>query len=213
MTEFQSTLWTVIRGARAKDDAAVRDFVAKYRAPIVAYCVRRGLASEAEDLAQEVFLRIFRDGVLEKADPSKGRFRSLLLAVARHAVGNHLERERAGKRGAGQVQSLAALDVASEERDETFDREWIRHLIFLALDRLARDHPNYHDGVRRFLLEGCSYADIAASLGRSEGDVKNYVFRGKEKLVEYLREQVREYSASRAEYEEELRYLSKFLSV
>jgi RNA polymerase sigma-70 factor (ECF subfamily) len=209
VTEFQSTLWTLIRGADRGDEAALREFALKYRAPVVAYIARRGLAREAEDLAQEVFVRLFEDRVLSKADPSRGRFRSLVLAVTRHVMGHHRERQGAQKRGGGYVRSLEGQDVALPEADEGFDREWVAHLLEVALSRLAREHPNYHDALRRFLLEGSSCAEIASALGKSEGDIHNYVRRGKAKLADYLRDEVRDYSATRDEYEEELRSLSR----
>src|SRR5262245_29424830 len=118
VSDFQSTLWTVIRGADRGEEAALREFALKYRGPIVAYIARRGLPNDAEDLAQEVFLRLIQDRVLAKADPSRGRFRSLLLAVTRHVIGHHRERESAQKRGGGNVRSLENVDVSSQEPDD-----------------------------------------------------------------------------------------------
>ena len=210
MTDFQSTLWTVIRGADRGEETALREFALKYRGPIVAYIARRGLPNDAEDLAQEVFLRLLQDRVLAKADPSQGRFRSLLLAVTRHVIGNFRERESAQKRGGGQVGSLGDLDVSREEPDEHFDREWVSHLVEVALARLGREHPEYHQALQRSALDGTSCAEIARSLGKSEGDIHNWIHRGKKKLVDYLRDQVQEYSLSRQDYDEELKYLSKF---
>lgn len=209
MSEFQSTLWTVIRDAGRGEERALREFVLKYRAPVAAYIARRGWARDAEDLAQEVFLRLVQDGVLAKADPSKGRFRSLLLAVTRHVVGHHVERERAQKRGGGQVGSLEGIDVARPEADEPFDREWVAHLLEVALARLAREHENYHEAIRLALLEGKPWAQIAGALGKSEGDVANYIHRGKRKLVDYLQDQIRDYSASHQDYAEELAHLAR----
>ena len=210
MSDFQSTLWTVIRGADRGEESALRQFALKYRGPIVAYIARRGLPNDAEDLAQEVFLRLLEDRVLSKADPSRGRFRSLLLAVTRHVIGHHRERESAQKRGGGNVRSLENVDVSSQEPDEFFDREWVGHLLEVSLARLAREHPNYHDALRRSVLEGAPVADIAAALGRTEGDVNNLIHRGKKKVADYLREQIQEYSLSREDYEAELQYLSRF---
>ena len=80
-------------------------------------------SDEAEDLAQEVFLRLFKDGVLEQADRSKGRFRHLVLAVTKNVVGNHLTYIRAKKRGGDAVKSaLGDMEVAIPEPDpEAFD--------------------------------------------------------------------------------------------
>jgi len=198
VNDFQSTLWTVIRGADRGEEAALRQFALKYRGPIVSYISRRGLPNDAEDLAQEVFLRLLQDRVLSKADPSRGRFRSLLLAVTRHVIGHHRERESAQKRGGGNVRSLENVDVSSQEPDESFDREWVSHLVEVALARLAREHPNYHDALQQSVLDGAPGID------------HNLIHRGKKKVAEYLREQIQEYSLSREDYEAELQYLAKF---
>ena len=211
MNEFQSTLWTLIRGAGQGDEAALRAFVGRYRDPVAAYCRRRGFAADADDLAQEVLIRLLQDGVLRGADPARGRFRSLLLAVTKHVIGNHVERETAQKRGAGRVEPLADRDLAAPAPDDDFDREWVAHLVRTALDRLAKERPQYHDALRQFLLEGRTYAEIAKATGCAESDVKNRVFRGKGKLVAFLREAVKEYSESEKGYEEELAWLDRMM--
>jgi RNA polymerase sigma-70 factor (ECF subfamily) len=212
MPDFESTLWTLISRARAGDEAALLAFARRYRPPVIAYCRRRGLSPEdAEDAAQEVMLRFFCRGVLERADRSRGRFRHLMLAVARNVVRQHWERQSACKRGAGHIQPLGEADVADDTPDEQFDREWTRHLIDLALQRLAEQHAHYHEALRRFLLDQQPYARIAAELGVAEGDVKNYVHRGKRKLIEFLRDEVRDYSLAHDEYADELVYLARYL--
>jgi hypothetical protein len=75
-SDFDSTLWTVIHGARRGDEESLRQFVLRYRAPVIAFAAKRVPAADAEDISQEVFVRLIHDGVLAKADPSKGRLRS-----------------------------------------------------------------------------------------------------------------------------------------
>lgn len=212
MAGWQSTLWPMIEGARGGDQAALRRFVSAYLPAVTSYCARRGMAADADDLAQEVMIRLFQDGVLLKAEPSKGRFRSLLMAVTKRVIGHHLERRNAQKRGAGKVQPLTPEDDVAQEPDPEFDFEWIGRLIRIALDRLAATHPNYHDALRMTLVENASHAQIAQALGRTESDVKNHVHRGKRKLVEILREQIREYSATPGQFEEEVLYLARYFS-
>jgi RNA polymerase sigma factor (sigma-70 family) len=209
--EFPGTSWTQVREAQAGDNAALRELSLRYRPPVVAY-LRRRFGAEAEDLAQEVFLRLFGSGVLERADPTQGRFRGLLVAVARNVAGNHLEKSRAEKRG-GQavVIPLGDLELAAREPDEAFDHEWIAHLLEVALARLEREHANYHQALSRFLLDGQPQTEIAEALGCTPSDVKNHVHRGKRKVIGYLQDEVRRYAGSQREYEEELRYLSRLL--
>ena len=53
MSEFQTTLWTVIKEAAHGDGAALEDFIVKYRPPVVGFIRRQGLTYVADDLAQD----------------------------------------------------------------------------------------------------------------------------------------------------------------
>jgi len=87
----------------------------------------------------------------------------------------------------------------------------MEHLLQLGLARLAREHPRYHEALRRFHLERQPQADVARALGKTVGDVKNSVARGRKKLGAYLREEVASYCSAQPEYAEELAHLRSFL--
>jgi sigma-70-like protein len=77
-----TTVWSTLLKVR-RDPARVKDLVVRrYRQPVYEFALQRGLPPEdADDVAQEVFLRVCREEFLEKADRTRGRFRTLLLAV------------------------------------------------------------------------------------------------------------------------------------
>ncbi|MBI3724948.1 RNA polymerase sigma factor [bacterium] len=217
---FPSTLWTLIRSAGAGREAAVADFVTRYRPAVVRFACRRGLdAAEAEDIAQEVFVRVFDDGLLGRADRAQGRFRSLLLAVTRHVLGHHFERRSAQKRGGGKAPlSLDRTDVAAiaevaarDERDPDFDREWLAALLARALERLKVENRSYHECLSAFLVHGKSHKEVAAALGKTEAQVRHAISRGKAKLGAILRDEIAEYALSPGEFADEVRYLSALL--
>ncbi len=212
MSEFLSTLWTVVRKAGEGNTTAVTDLVSRYRPAVVRFLRARGLSdADAEDVAQEVFLRLFDDQVLLKADPARGRFRSLLLAVTRHALGHFLEHRQAAKRGAGRAPVPLGDLAARDERDDAFDREFVACLLSVALDRLRRENPAYYEAIHAFLVEERPQREIARAQGETEAAVRNHVARGKAKLAQILREEILTYSSSREEFEAELAYLTKFL--
>jgi len=206
-------MWSLIRQARAGGATAVASFVGRYREPVRRFILRSGLTdADADDLSQDVFMRVFDDGVLDKADPARGRFRSLILAVTRHVVQHHREREGAQKRGAGRVMPLATDDVvASRERDADFDREWVANLIQVALDRLSRENANYFNALKLFLFEHKTHKEVAAAMRKTEDEVRNYISRGRARLVEGIHAEIRAYSSSSEEFADEVRYLSAFL--
>src|SRR5207237_568803 len=86
---------------------------------------------------------------------------------------------RGADRGGGKLCGIEEIDLSSQETDEHFDREWVGHLVEVALARLAREHPDYHKALQGAVLEGASCADLAKSLGRTEGDIHNWLHRGK----------------------------------
>jgi len=211
MQAFQSTLWSLISLAGKGESRAADHFGRRYRAPVLAYCRRLGLgAEEAEDATQEVMLRFFCRGVIQRADRTRGRFRNLLCAVARNVVRSHWERQRAQKRH-GLTESLSDLDVPEQVPDKTFDHEWLRNLVDLALSRLEEESPQYYEVLARFLLEEMSYAQIADSLDISTSSVKNHIYRGKQKLVRFIRDEVRDYCHQWDQYAEELHHLAKVM--
>ncbi len=213
MTDFGSTMWTLVRQARAGGETAVTSLVGKYREPVRRFIRRQGLSeADADDLSQEVFLRVFEDGVLERADPARGRFRSLMLAVARHVIQHHREHEAAQKRGGGRARAAITDEmIATRERDTDFDREWVANLLQVALGRLERENANYFAALKLFLFEQKSHREVAAAMGKTEDEVRNYVSRGRARLIENIHAEIRAYSSSSDEYADEVRYLSDFL--
>lgn len=207
-----NTRWTQIEAAREGDGAAQRAFATKYGAPLLAYLRRRGFDQDAEDLSQQVWMRLFAGGALARAAPGQGRFRDLLLAVTKHVVTDHLRARGAIKRGgAVDIVPLEVEPAAAAEDEVAYDREWLLNLLELALARLEREHPVYHEALRRFLLEGSARADVAAALGTTDAVVRNRVHRGKAKLIGYLREEVWNYSSTREELGGELGHLARLL--
>ena len=83
---FLTTRWSLIlSGADSRNgDREIREALAEicriYWRPIFFFIARRGYSpQDAEDLTQDFFVRILSGDWLQKADPARGRFRSLLL--------------------------------------------------------------------------------------------------------------------------------------
>jgi RNA polymerase sigma-70 factor (ECF subfamily) len=215
--QFQSTLWTRMQLVRKNDSGAVREFVDRYRAPVLHFLRNAGFAeADAEDLSQEVFTRLLAEDVLAKAEREKGRFRSFLLAVTRNVIREERRRRGAVKRGGGGApvsldQEEIAEPSAPEPEGEEFDRAWIGNLLSAALAALEKEQPLYHRALRAHLQENKDYKDIAAELGKSLQDVKNYIHRARQKLTELLQREVSRYASSPEEYEDEVRSLSRYL--
>jgi RNA polymerase sigma factor (sigma-70 family) len=221
-SRFRSTVWSDIELARRGDIEALNRLAAQYRIPIVRFVRRRGLSAEdAEDLAQEVLLEIVGKKLLDKAEPSAGRFRSLVLAVTKNVCKEHWRRQNAVKRSGGPEARTVSADAQIPSRDPgpgedaVFDQIWLVYLLEKAYKKLEKDASvlkNRQDEIVRLSIgEGLSYTEIAQRLKLEPGVVRNVCHRGKQKLTAYLREEIAEYSEPGEDQDRETDHILRLL--
>ena len=107
-SQFPTTRWTLVIAAgdpqRKEARSALVSLCENYWYPLYAYLRRRGYpADQAQDLTQEFFIRVLEGRYLDRADPEKGRFRSFILTSLKFFVADEEDRQRAHKRGGGQL--------------------------------------------------------------------------------------------------------------
>lgn len=166
-----------------KEAAAWEEIVSRFRRKVfhIAYKFT-GRHAEAEDLTQEIFLKVFRslDKFHRDAD-----FSTWLGSVARHYCIDHY---RASKREREVlVEDLLAFDHApasSGNPQRALEDRAVRGLVRRGLDQLA---PKLREAVVLRDLQGLSYQEMAERLGLPEGTVKSRINRGREELVRRLR--------------------------
>lgn len=213
---FPSTFWSTLVGAPERARAAV---YTQYRVPIFNYILNHGFQDhDAEDLTQEVFARVCNPEFLAGADREKGKFRNLLLSVARHLLLK--EREKRRRRRAlsieqdGQDAGPMAIP-ADTQPDSGFDTLWTQNLLRLALQRLmeesSRAGPRYYEALVMTKLQGLPQAAVAERLGVCVSDVNNWVHHAKRKIKEYIHDAVRTYSSTDSEYRDEIALVNKYL--
>jgi RNA polymerase sigma-70 factor (ECF subfamily) len=166
-----------------KDNAAWEQVVVRFKRKVfhIAYKFT-GKHDEAEDLTQEIFLKVFKslDKFHRDAD-----FGTWLTSVARNYC---IDRYRANKREKEVlVDDLVAFDLAPaspgsnphralEDRDR---RSFLRRGLE-ALPSKLREAVVLRD------LQGLSYQEMADRLGLPEGTVKSRINRGREELSRLL---------------------------
>lgn len=142
---------------------------------------------EAEDLAQEVFLRLHQ--VFDRYDPDRP-FLPWLSRVARNLMYN-LTAGKARKLRRG----TASLDRMKESRgelpvdervEEAGGTAVIRERAEVLRSALGRVRPIYREILRLRYFGALSYDDLAGKLGLPLGTVKNRLYRAREALAEQL---------------------------
>jgi len=174
-----TTPWSTILQFRANPEK-VKDFVVRrYRQPVVEFAKFQGLSQEdAEDAAQEVFVRVCDEKFLRKADEIRTKFRTVLLAVTRRVIITLRRHDTAGMRDRRRRIPLEGLDIPENEPDDPdFDRLWVKNLVERALEMLEGE-PSIQ--ALRLQLKGHSYQEISELVGKSIYDRTNTIHRARE---------------------------------
>jgi RNA polymerase sigma-70 factor, ECF subfamily len=164
------------RRARRGDAAAFDQLVLRFRRPVLRFCWRLLRSSEAEDLAQDTFVRAFVH--FERFDPERPVL-PWLIAIARRLCLDVLRRRK--------VSAMAdALPLSAPPRpgpeSEAAVREQLSHL-----DRALADlDDGPKEAVILFHIEGLSYREIAAALEVPMGTVMTWLHRGRAQLKQAL---------------------------
>jgi RNA polymerase sigma-70 factor (ECF subfamily) len=226
---FQTTSWSLILAASDRPTPSSEEALAKfcqlYWYPVYAFIRRQGNnAEDARDLAQEFFVRIIERKYLRDADPSRGRFRSFLLASTRHFLANEWHRANALKRGGG-VQQLSLDWQSAEGRysnepgdvqtpEKLYEKNWAITLVDHTLDLLRQEYAragklDLFDRIASLIGGGGdeSYAEIARRLNATEGAVRVAVFRARKKYGNLLRRLIAQTVANEDEIEDEIAFL------
>ena len=179
--ERERESWWVLR-AQSGDAEALNDLLRAVQEPLYRYIlsmVREGHL--AEDILQEVFLRIYRKlGWLR--DPEV--FRPWAYRIATRETFRHLRRER---QWTDQVRDEAALRMipAAPLAREEFAPELVAQLPAL----IAQVSPASRAVIVLFYLHEMSLEDVAAVLGIPLGTVKSRLSYGLESLRQELNRQ------------------------
>jgi RNA polymerase sigma-70 factor (ECF subfamily) len=207
-----------------------------YWRPIFAFVVRRVQSQEdAEDLTQDFFLNVLKGNLLRRADPERGRFRSLLLKAVKDFLHDARDRARTRRRGGdakfiswdewtAEAPSRLMLPGEAEKSwpaEKVFDVRWAATVAEQALRRLqeeceAHKRPRVFDVLSGALTadrQDIAYEPLAAELGVKPADIKRLLHRLRQRYRELLRAEIAETVADPADVDEEVRYLVSALSV
>jgi RNA polymerase sigma-70 factor (ECF subfamily) len=144
-----------------------------------------GSPALAEDVTQEVFMVLLRDG--HNFDPARGSLNSFLLGVARNHVLRRLERDRFYVPIDEDSENDSAANALSATGDGPLDELSRSELIESVRKAVLSLPARYREVVVLCDLQELSYAEAAEVLGCAVGTVRSRLHRARALLIEKLR--------------------------
>jgi len=188
-------LGRLVRQCLAGDQQAWQQLVVSQHRRIYTICYRfTGSASDAEDLTQDVFLKLYRN--LASFDSQKGTFQTWIATLARNLLVDHFRRTRLDRATDSLDASISIDDdaaggatFADRLADPRASQE--THAAGLELkvriqQALAQLSPELREAVVFRDLEDMDYKEIAQVLRIPEGTVKSRISRGRGELARLL---------------------------
>ena len=182
----------LVAGCMHGDAMAWHQLVLSQHRRIYAICYRfTGSPTDAEDLTQEVFLKVYRN--LASYDLGKGSFHTWLTTLTRNLLVDHFRRTRQDRATdsldeslSGDMDGVTLGDRLADKRagqHEQVAQLQLRAKVQHALKQLS---PELREAVILRDLQDMDYKDIAAVLRIPEGTVKSRISRGRGELARIL---------------------------
>ncbi len=171
------------------DEAAWEELVRQHTRRVYGLCYRfTNSGQEAQDLTQEVFLRIFR--TLRTFHSTEGSFGTWLTRVTRNLLIDHYRRTRQERVTDSIEEQLPMLEeeggAAAARPDHLVEDREAREILQATLQKLS---PDLREAVILRDLQEMEYREIAEVLQIPEGTVKSRINRGRAELARLLRKQ------------------------
>jgi RNA polymerase sigma-70 factor (ECF subfamily) len=171
------------------DEAAWEELVRQHTRQVYGLCFRfTNSAQEAQDLTQDVFLRVFK--TIKSFRSAEGSFHTWLARVTRNLLIDHYRRtrqERVTDSIEEQLPMLQETGVAAAARpDQALAGREASEILQATLQKLS---PDLREAVILRDLQEMEYREISEVLDIPEGTVKSRINRGRAELARLLRKQ------------------------
>jgi RNA polymerase sigma factor (sigma-70 family) len=176
----------LLKRCLAGENQAWESLLRTHNRKVYSLCYRfTGRTVEAEDLTQEIFIKIFQ--TLKSYDQAQGTFSTWLTRVARNHLVDHYRRTKKDRSTSplddelGQVEAKPSPGAGPMDRVESRER---RELIQEGLNKLS---PDLREAVILRDLQDLDYDEIARVLDVPQGTVKSRINRGRLELARVLK--------------------------
>jgi RNA polymerase sigma-70 factor, ECF subfamily len=168
------------------DGPSWEELVRRHTRRVYNLCYRfTGNSAAAEDLSQEVFIRVYR--TLTSYQSTQGAFATWLTSVTRNLLVDHYRRTRRDRL----TDSIDSMPRFEQQPSPTRTPDRLAQATELSAQvqqGLAKLSPELREAVILRDLQGLEYAEIRAVLQVPEGTVKSRINRGRIELARILEE-------------------------
>ena len=163
------------------DETALSALMDRWKNPLINFFYRSIQSREsAEDLAQVVFIRLYRAA---SGYEVRAKFSTYLFHIARRLLINEFRRQQRKPLDAVDPQDLHAVDDADSEREVREIEEAFQYA-------LKEVPEKQRTALLLFKQQELSYQEIAEIMGATEGAVKTWIFRARQSLKHALKDLV-----------------------
>jgi RNA polymerase sigma-70 factor (ECF subfamily) len=188
----------LVRRCIVGDAEAWEEIVRTHSRRIYNICYRfTGSADNADDLAQEVFIKMYR--TLTSFDPEKGAFTTWITTMTRNLLVDHFRKTKQDRAtdsldaGLGEEEDSATLSDRIQDTapsaDDRIQRRETQEMVQKAIQKLS---PELREAVILRDLQDMDYKEIAQALKVPEGTVKSRINRGRMELAKLLQRTYRQ---------------------
>ncbi len=166
------------------DDAAWEAIVNSYGRRVYNLSYRyTGRKDEAQDLTQEIFIKVYQN--LKSYRSDAGTFQNWVLKVGRNLIIDHYRQTRRFQQTVG-TEEMETMNLKDETLPSPYRAaEQVEASRFLR-DGLQALSPELKEAIILRDLEGMAYQEISELLGIPEGTVKSRINRGRLELAKLL---------------------------
>lgn len=231
---FPTTHWSLLAraslGGETEAHAALNELCRRYWMPVHQFVQMRGYGgAEAEDLTQDFFVHVCQHAMLQRADRTRGRFRSFLLGALVRFLGDMRDRQNALKRGGGQPHvsldevnesGTAAVEELPAQEVVMFDRAWAQSILSSVLNQIREEFSRSGRAaefvtLKQFLPGSgnpVSYEMAAHQMGVTVAALTSEIHRLRNTFRERLRAEVANTVSAPHEIDEEMAHLHRVLA-
>ena len=177
--------------AKAGNDAAFRQLFDKHYGWVYNKAYRMlGNYQDTEEVASDVFVKVWQKLNKNKWNPEKGSFQAWLNMVARNTIidairkRNRIREHPLSGSPDDEEQPLSQYEDPDADPEQELEAAEAQQILESALEQVTK--PNHRIAWMLRHLEGYSIAEIARILNRKEGTVKIWIFRCTEELRKIL---------------------------